>query len=246
MAERDRAVALYTFLKEFVQLRTKTIRDISRYEQDGQVIWAAEIPREHGCHCIAWHRDTPDALADDAPDEVWIEIRKARLTRPPEPPESVQPWLRREQLYDSSLELPELFPTLPGESADDPPIELDDHPEVRQAWAERAYIEDRWWPWAEQDGRERAVQSVYTDLFSMFQRQQRLGESFEVVFGLGFLVWTAPENRSRPHGAAALGCSVEGAGEDVGRHRTLTVSFDTERGTGTQRHACGGGCPPLS
>lgn len=44
MTERDRTIALYTFLKEFVQLRTKTIRDISRYEQDGQVIWAADIP----------------------------------------------------------------------------------------------------------------------------------------------------------------------------------------------------------
>lgn len=53
MTERDRTIALYTFLKEFVQLRTKTIRNISRYEQDGQVIWAADIPREDGCHCIA-------------------------------------------------------------------------------------------------------------------------------------------------------------------------------------------------
>ncbi len=46
MAERDRAIELYTFLKEFVQLRTRTIRDVSSYEQDGEVIWAADIPRE--------------------------------------------------------------------------------------------------------------------------------------------------------------------------------------------------------
>ena len=52
MTERDRTIALYTFLREFVQLRTKTVRDISRYEQDGQVIWAADIPREHGCHAL--------------------------------------------------------------------------------------------------------------------------------------------------------------------------------------------------
>ena len=227
-AERDRAVALYTFLKEFVQLRTKTIRDVSRYEQDGQVIWVAEIPREHGCHCIAWHRDTPDAPADDAPDEVWLEIRKPRLTRPPEPPQSVHPWVRREQLDDSFLDLPELFPTLPGESADDPPIELDDHPEVRQAWDD--YIEDHWWSWAEQDRRERAIQRVYTDLFSMFQRQQRLGESFEIVFGLGFLAWNAPDGRT------------------VQRHLVtahVTVSFDTERGTLSVTPAGEGARPSL-
>ena len=228
MTERDRTIALYTFLKEFVQLRTKTIRDLSRYEQDGQVIWAAEIPRERGCHCIAWHRDTPDEAGDDAPNEVWIEIRKPRLTRPPEPPESVHPWVRRERLDDSSLERPELFPALPGESDEDPPLELDDHPEVRDAWD--AYIEGRWRLWAEQDRRERAIQSVYTDLFSVFQRQQRLGESFEVVFGLGFLIWTAPD------------------GQMVRRHLVtahVTVSFDTERGTLTVTPAGEGARPTL-
>ena len=231
MTERDRAIALYTFLKEFVQLRTKTIRDIARYEQDGEVIWAADIPREHGCHCIAWHRNTPDASdgdAPDAPDEVWVELRKPRLTRPPEPPESVHPWVRHEQLEDSSLERPELFPDLPGESDEDPAIELDDHPDVQDAWD--AYIEGRWRLWAEQDRRERAVQSVYTDLFSVFQRQQRLGESFEVVFGLGFLTWSAPD------------------GHMVRRHLVtahVTVSFDTERGTLTVTPAGEGARPSL-
>ena len=231
MTERDRAIALYTFLKEFVQLRTKTIRDIARYEQDGEVIWAADIPRERGCHCIAWHRNTPDASdgdAPDAPDEVWVELRKPRLTRPPEPPESVHPWVRREQLDDSSLERPELFPDLPGESDEDPVIELDDHPEVQDAWD--AYIEGRWRLWAEQDRRERAVQSVYTDLFSVFQRQQRLGESFEVVFGLGFLTWSAPD------------------GHMVRRHLVtahVTVSFDTERGALTVTPAGEGARPSL-
>ena len=123
VTERDRAIALYTFLREFVKLRTKTIRNIARYEQDGEVIWAADIPREHGCHCIAWHRDDPDEPGGDggdAPDEVWIEVRKPRLTPPPEPPESVHPWVRREQLDDSSLECPELLPALSGESDEDP------------------------------------------------------------------------------------------------------------------------------
>lgn len=228
MTERERAVALHTFLQEFVQLRAKTIRDIARYEQDGQVIWAADIPREQGCHCIAWHRDTPEASGDDARDEVWIEIRKPRPTRPPEPPESVDAWVRREQLDDSSLELPELFPALPGESDDDPQIRLHDHPEVREAWD--AYIEEYWRPWADQDRRERAVQDVYTDLFSMFQRQQRLGESFEVAFGLGFLSWRTPD------------------GQTVQRHLVtaqVSVSFDTERGKLTVTPAGDGANPSI-
>ena len=74
LTEHEDAVALYTFLKEFVQLRTSTIRDIAGYDQ---VIWAADIPRESGCYCAAWHRD-----AHDTSEEVWLEIRKPRLTQP--------------------------------------------------------------------------------------------------------------------------------------------------------------------
>ena len=46
MKERESAVALYTFLREFAQLRTRTIRDVDAYEQ---VIWASDIPRQQGC-----------------------------------------------------------------------------------------------------------------------------------------------------------------------------------------------------
>ena len=228
MTERERAIALYTFLNEFVQLRTKTIRDISSYERDGQVIWATDIPQEPGCHCVARCRDAPDAPADDAPDEVWVEVRKPRLTPPPEPPKLVTEWVRWEQLGDSTLELPELFEALPRESPEEPPIKLSDHREVQGAWDD--YVQDHWWPWAEQDRRERAVQKVYSDLFSMYQRQQRLGESFEVVFGLGFLSWKTPD------------------GQTVQRHivtAQVSVSFDTERGKLTVTPAGDGARPAL-
>ena len=99
---------------------------------------------------------------------------------------------------------------------------------MQAAWDD--YIEDHWWPWAEQDRREQAVQKVYTDLFSMFQRQQRLGESFEVVFGLGFLSWNDPD------------------GHTVHRHlivARVSVNFDTERGTLTVTPAGEGARPSL-
>ena len=220
MTDRERAIALYTFLKEFAQLRTRTIRDISQYEQ---VIWAGDIPREPGCDSIAWHREAPEAL-----DDVWLEIRKPRLTRPPEPPAVVRDWVRWGQWDDSSLELPELYEILLGESPENPPLRLEDHPEVRAEWD--TYIEDRWWPWAEQDRREQAVQAVYAELFSMFQRQQRLGESFEIVFGLGFLSWKSPD------------------GQTVGRHLTVarvSVAFDTTSGTLTVTPAGEGARPSL-
>ena len=205
MSECESAVALYTFLREFAQLRTRKISDFSAYEQ---VIWAADVPREHGCDCIAWHRD-----ADGASDEVWLEMRKPHLPPPPAPPAAVSAWVRHEQLA-SSLDIPELYPTLLGESAEDPPLRLEDYPEVQAAWD--AYVEDYWWAWAERDRREQVIQEIYTDLFSMYQRQQRLGETFDIVFGLGLLSWNPPD------------------GPEVRRHLTVarvSVEFNPVSGT---------------
>lgn len=202
VTETDRAVGLFTFLGEFVRLRTKTIRDISHYAKDGQVIWAADIPKEHGCSCIAWHRETAEESVDGSTDETWIEIRKPCLKRPPEPPESVHKWVRPEQLGDSSLAVPELFLSILGESVDDPSISLADNPDVQRDWDD--YIEHHWWPWAERDRRERTILHVYTNLYSLFQRQQRERERFELVFGLGFLCWIPPDGQAvRRHLIAA-------------------------------------------
>ena len=415
VTDRESAIALYSFLKEFAQLRTSTIFDVSRYEQ---VIWAADVPRESGCDCIAWRRGAPDGSGGNGSDEVWLEIRKPSLTQPPEPPESVRPWVQPDQIRNSSLDLPELRPTLvakpdpttivfqdqpgiaskrlriahelckrlmwgegrhtfpdfagrfmtmwgdrpgadsirsdlrewyelargaappwqgemsspaeidqwyqqqegtdvsgdrdegatgeeprgvpptgrereaegvprrpepggeeavrptdearrrgrepegdgerggdradrgrgreaearrggepdvsnrafgPGElNASPSPVRLEDHPEVRQAWD--AYIEDKWWPWAERDRREQDVQRVYTDLFSMYQRQQRLGESFEIIFGLGFLSWRVTESQA------------------VNRHLVaarVSVSFNPEDGVLTVTPAGEGARPSL-
>ena len=220
MSERESAVALYTFLREFAQLRTKTVRDVDAYEQ---VIWAFDIPRQQGCDCIAWHRDV-----DYASDKPWLEVRRPRLNAPPEPPELAQNWVRREQLNDSSLDIPLLYTALAGESAEAPPLSLEGHPEVQAAWD--TYIAEHWWSWAEEDRREQAVRNVYTDLFSMFQRQQRLGETFEVVFGLGFLSWNSPD------------------GPKVRRHLTVarvSVEFDTVSGTLAVAPAGDGAHPSL-
>ena len=220
VSDRENAVALYTFLKEFAQLRTRNVRDVDNYDQ---VIWISDIPREDGCGCIAWHRD-----ADGASDEIWLEIRKPRLTRPPEPPESVNAWVRVAQFDDSSLEIPELHSTILGESAGDPPHRLEDHPHVQDAWD--TYIEDYWWAWAEEHRREQAVWKIYTDLFSMFQQQQSLGEAFEIVVGLGFLSWSVPDGHAvRRHLVAAR----------------VSVEFEPESGTLTVTPAGEGARPSL-
>ena len=74
------------------------------------------------------------------------------------------------------------------------------------------------------------MQDVYVELFSMFQRQQRLGENFEIVFGFGLLSWNSPD------------------GQTVGRHLAVarvSVAFDTTSGTLTVTPAGEGARPSL-
>ncbi|MGH2562454.1 MAG: AAA domain-containing protein, partial [Thermomicrobiales bacterium] len=231
---RDRAVSLFTYLKELSVLRTKAIRT---WEQYDKVLWFADVPEEPGFHCAAWFRDA------ETDNETWIEAHKPRpRPAPPDPPEPVIPWLVDVlQVSDSSLEVPELHTsipieplpssegdvenqTIPAESAGEETAdevgnqeehytELTDHPEIAERW--ERYLQYQWQPWAEEDRRLHAAQTVYTDLFSIYQRQQRLGEQYEVVLGLGLLSWRTP------------------AGQRVQRHLVTgqaSLAFDPVRG----------------
>lgn len=210
-ATRASAAALYTFLKEFTQLRTKTVRSLDQYDH---VLWFSDVPREPECDCAAWDRGQ-----DREGGEIWLEIRQPRLIPPPEPPAELSPWLIAGQVADSSLELPELRDEIAVPIRDESGEEhvarhrIEDHPEVKTEW--ERYVEDEWWPWAEADRRSQTVQQVYTQLFSIYQKQQRLGEQYEVVLGIGALSWRTPDT------------------QEVRRHLLVAntnVAFDAARG----------------
>ncbi len=97
-AIRNRAASLYTFLKEFTELRTKTIRSVEQYED---VLWLSDVPHEPECDCAAWHRGQ-----DREGGEIWLEIHQPRPVPAPEPPTQLSPWLDSAQVADSSLAMP--------------------------------------------------------------------------------------------------------------------------------------------
>jgi very-short-patch-repair endonuclease len=227
---RDRAIRLFTYLREITELNAKTIRISDQYEK---VLWFDDIPREIGCHCIAW------GPVDEEKSDVWIEIRKPRLKAAPEVPEVLKPWLDLREVQDSSLEFPDLrqritvnAPSELGEGGKPEPQtifkDLADCPEIKTTWEQ--YVERKWWPWAEEDRRLQKVQKVYTDLFSIYQKQQRLGEAYEVVLGLSYLAWKAP------------------SGHEVKRHiitGQTSLIFDAPRGVITFGPAGEGAKPTL-
>lgn len=210
-AVRTRAAGLYTFLKEFTELRSKIIRSVEQYDH---VLWFSDVPREPECDCAAWHRGR-----DRDGGEVWLEIRQPSFVSAPTPPAQLEPWLVHGQVSDSSIEMPELRDeisvTVRNESGEER-LErrlIADHPDIRSSW--ETYVEAQWWPWAEADRRVQSVQRVYTQLFSIFQKQQRLGEQYEVVIGLGLLSWRTPDD------------------QEVRRHLLVAhtnIAFDSSRG----------------
>ncbi|TAK31280.1 MAG: hypothetical protein EPO21_17415 [Chloroflexota bacterium] len=222
---RARAVALYTFLKEFTELRTKTVRSVDQYDQ---VLWFSDVPEQPGCDCAARHRGR-----DEENGEVWLEIHQPRLVSAPKPPAELEPWLVREQITDSSIEMPELRDEIELPIQDESGEKrferraIRDWLDIKESWGR--YVEARWWPWAEADRRAQSVQRAYTQLFSIYQKQQRLGEQYEVVLGLGLLSWRTSD------------------GQEIRRHLVAAranVAFDAARSIMTVRPA-GEGAQPL-
>ena len=212
---RDRAIRLFTYLKELTELRSEVKRNCEEYEQ---VIWWAEIPRENECYCAFWDLGREGAYED------WIRVQRPRRKRPPVPPSSLAPWLSKREIADSSLEAPtlresiieEINPSGPGPSNERETVvrRLEDFPAITRQW--ELYVENHWWPWALEDRRQQTIQAIYNDLFAAYQTQERLGEAFETVVGVGLLTWKPPH------------------GPEVRRHVVagqVTVEFDSSTGS---------------
>jgi len=209
---QDRSSRLFTFLSKLAQMRSKPRRKLGE-DREEQVFWFSEVPRDSDCFCVAW-----DQGINAEEQDVWLELKKPHVPAPPAPPELLRPWIKLEQLDDASRDAPELLREIAvAPSAGSVSLSLKqrltDHPEVLEAYD--VYLEQNWRPWATLNRLKATVQSLYNKLYSIYQKQQRLGETFEVVVGLGYLTWQAP------------------AGYEVARHLvTVPVSLDFQSVSG--------------
>jgi superfamily I DNA/RNA helicase/very-short-patch-repair endonuclease len=197
---QDRAIRLFAYLQELVQLRAPQVRDVERYEA---VIWFSEIPHEDGCYGISWGAPLEDS-------DIWLEVRKRKEPSCPTPPASCKEWIESEGLYNSGVEptlMERIFvPNRPNreESNQSPTAQvpdvqegrwvlLVDRPEVLRDWEN--YLNEKWRPWADKHQRWNSVQSLYGRLFTVFQLQRGLGESYEFMLGAGLLCWVTPSGQ---------------------------------------------------
>ena len=196
---RDRAVRLFKFLRELALLKSKTVRDLSEYEQ---VVWFHDIPDYKSCLSVL------TAESDKLQDATWLEIRQSPEPKRPAIAASCERWLDEDIVEDN----PHTEPRLRDEIITDSPISNDepssstqeqtvtpqielllDHPEILQEW--ERWKKDNWLPWVETHTCWKAVDEAYFQLFSIYQQLKKLGERYELLLGLGLLTWETPNNQ---------------------------------------------------
>jgi len=191
---RDRAIRLFSFLKELAQLKSTTVRDLAAYDQ---VIWFHTIPEYKDCFSIL----SPES--DSVQDNVWLEIKKPPEPKRPQPPSLCLEWLEDDADADLLAE-PCLKDEIPAPNSgfslqshepgySPPTIRLADHPEILQEW--ERYVHDSWVLWSEVYERWKRANEIYFRLFSIHQQMKKLGERYELLVGLGLLMWETPSNQ---------------------------------------------------
>jgi hypothetical protein len=189
---RDKAIRLFRYLGALAELRAKKVPDVQSYEA---VFWFSELPCEKECYTPAWDG------GEGTDEDNWLRIDKPVKPPPPWPPTECEHWFDPSRLDDVSSE-PKLYEEIvdpkwiPGdgqngdESDSTPPprLLLSDHPHVASAWGK--YLETKWRPWTAPCRRWERVQKAYRKLFAIYQEQQRRGEQYELLLGVGVLLWT--------------------------------------------------------
>lgn len=190
LQEERPALRLARYLKEFVGLRSTTVRDVTKYES---VLWFGDMPQEKDCISGAW-------LDGYETGDPWLEVRKQQFLKPPPLPEAIQLWVDEKALRRATPEIPPLLSTilLPASGAfgdgESPPLashQLDDHPEVRATY-ER--FRPSWEAWSTEHRRREAIQKVYAELFRLHTQVLKQGEIVELILGVGLVDWRTPIN----------------------------------------------------
>jgi very-short-patch-repair endonuclease len=210
--DRDKAIRLFTYLKDLCALRTTQVRNVATYDQ---VFWLSELPHHKLCRSAIWRLTGSLPSTSEQHSNAWIEVRKPALKSPPELPDELEPWIKDEELTDSSLSEPGVYDHIPlsaiqGDSGNADPnaiASIKDYQHIFDKWID--YVDAKWKPWAYEDRELQKVQKAYNQLFNIYQRQEKLGEQYEVIVGFGLLLWKSPKSGEIKRHILAIQARIE-------------------------------------
>jgi len=206
---RGKSRALLGFLKDLSTLRRKRV---PAYGENDKLLWFYQIPRDRPQIRSAFFADKPGEFPD-----LWLEVQKKRKPTFPVIPKELQDWVppkfesspeeyldkRTEELLDIlnppvTVLVERRAPNSNVPSGDVHALtekvreerRLEDYPKLQDAWLE--YLVNKWEPWAQEMRRWQEVQRVYEDVDFMRRRLEEAEERFELILGVGLLVWRDP------------------------------------------------------
>jgi very-short-patch-repair endonuclease len=178
--EIEKNNSLLQFLRQLVRLRRKRK---AAYGVDDRILWLDELVNLREDKLVRSPFFEPDG--QDLTDS-WLEIRRPLIPDLPVLPPQLKPWIRLEDLRDPTCE-PAV--ELPGAQEQ---LDSEDSAGTDPAGIWQQYLEHDWRAWADKARRLWKVQEAYEQLDFIRRRIEEAEESYELVLGLGLVVWKDP------------------------------------------------------
>ena len=196
--KKDKYLQIFNYLKEFSKLRSNPVRDIEAQEtQYPEKFWLNDIPDNELFENII----RPDFNEEN---DYWLKVKKPK--EPPKPlftklTENLEKWIDKPTLLNEEDE-PKLKETLEinGET-----LSIEDFPEIEkelQQYIDKKWIDDlieyneKYESYRIEHEKYEKLNSVYKQLFRIFNKTQQFGEEYELVVGVGLLNFK--ENDEKP------------------------------------------------
>lgn len=196
--KKDKYLQIFNYLKEFSKLRSNPVRDIDAQEtQYPEKFWLNDIPENELFENIIRSDFNED-------NDYWLKVRKPKEPTKPEfskLTENLEKWIDKPTLLNEEDE-PKLKESLEinGEI-----LSIEDFPELEkelQQYIDKKWIDDlieyneKLKAYRIEHEKYEKLNSVYKQLFRIFNKTQQFGEEYELVVGVGLLNFK--ENDERP------------------------------------------------
>ncbi|MGC4377152.1 AAA domain-containing protein [Fictibacillus sp. Mic-4] len=184
LPEKEKAIRLFTYLREFKQLSMVSVKHWKNYEN---ILWLHSITNENYSYTFI---DQKNSVNNDT---LVLQMRKPIAPKRPDLPEQLEDWIYWE-LTETETEPILLSKRLVSDAMENEAEAeknyiylLKNHAHVKKIWND--YIENDWSPWYEEYKEYLKAQKAYSQLFGVYQKVKKLGEEYETVLGLGLLNW---------------------------------------------------------
>lgn len=223
----NRAISLFRFLARAKQLSSKTVFDVAKYKDNGEVIWLHKVPIHDA---VSLQSQEVDGLKD--PSGALLKVERVARPLPPKPGDELSVWLdgpyddyvREPGLRDEILAEIDLDEFVDDGLTPDIPLRLlAQEPDIQNLFLDWLGL---WLEWAKEVASLWEVTQLYSELFEIRNQVSSGSFEYELVIGFGLLEWVPSGHTAiRRH---LLTCPAEITAD--GETGSLTLTADLEGG----------------